>query len=154
MRWRANGVQYCNNLNKNKMKNRTDVVSALISHFGQGKPLNEMNLFLSDLAYSNDEQLISKLVDIVNDIDLPKSNKSQSGDKNGHYWFELLTNGQRKKFKANWNKERRMSNWVFEDYLDKEWDSIDSFLRSGFIYITSNEGLSYWLELETDLRNK
>lgn len=154
MRWRANGVQYCNNLNKNKMKNRRDVVSALISHFGQGKPLNEMNLFLSDLAYSNDEQLISKLVDIVNDIDLPKSNKSQSGDKNGHYWFELLTNGQRKKFKANWNKERRMSNWVFEDYLDKEWDSIDSFLRSGFIYITSNEGLSYWLELETDLRNK
>lgn len=136
------------------MKNRRDVVSALISHFGQGKPLNEMNLFLSDLAYSNDEQLISKLVDIVNDIDLPKSNKSQSGDKNGHYWFELLTNGQRKKFKANWNKERRMSNWVFEDYLDKEWDSIDSFLRSGFIYITSNEGLSYWLELETDLRNK
>jgi len=136
------------------MKNRTDVVSALISHFGQGKPLNEMNLFLSDLAYSNDERLIAKLVDIINDIDLPKSNKSQSGDKNGHYWFELLTNSQRKKFKANWNSERRMSNWDFEDYLDKEWDSIDAFLRSGFVYITSKEGLSYWLELETDLRNK
>jgi hypothetical protein len=136
------------------MKNRTDVVSALISHFGQGKPLNEMNLFLSDLAYSNDERLIAKLVDIINDIDLPKSNKSQSGDKNGHYWFELLTSSQRKKFKANWNSERRMSNWVFEDYLDKEWDSIDAFLRSGFVYITSKEGLSFWLELETDLRNK
>jgi hypothetical protein len=136
------------------MKNRTDVVSALISHFGQGKPLNEMNLFLSDLAYSNDEQLISKLVDVVNSIELPKSNKSQSGDKNGHYWFELLTISQRKKFKANWNSERRMSNWNFEDYLDKEWDSIDAFLRSGFVYITSKEGLSFWLELETDLRNK
>ncbi len=136
------------------MKNRRDVVSALISHFGQGKPLNEMNLFLSDLAYSNDEQLISKLVDVVNSIELPKSNKSQSGDKNGHYWFELLTSSQRKKFKANWNSERRMSNWDFEDYLDKEWDSIDTFLRSGFVYITSKEGLSYWLELETDLRNK
>jgi hypothetical protein len=136
------------------MKNRTDVVSALISHFGQGKPLNEMNLFLSDLAYSNDERLIAKLVDIINDIDLPKSNKSQSGDKNGHYWFELLTSSQRKKFKANWNSERRMSNWDFEDYLDKEWDSIDAFLRSGFVYVTSKEGLSYWLELETDLRNK
>ena len=136
------------------MKNRRDAVSALISHFGQGKPLNEMNLFLSDLAYSNDEQLISKLVDVVNSIELPKSNKSQSGDKNGHYWFELLTSSQRKKFKANWNSERRMSNWNFEDYLDKEWDSIDSFLRSGFVYITSKEGLSFWLELETDLRNK
>jgi hypothetical protein len=136
------------------MKNRTDVVSALISHFGQDKPLNEMNLFLSDLAYSNDERLITKLIDIVNDIDLPKRNKSQSGDKNGHYWFELLTISQRKKFKANWNSEKRMSNWVFEDYLDKEWDSIDSFLRSGFVYITSKEGLSFWLELETDLRNK
>jgi len=136
------------------MKNRTDVVSALISHFGQGKPLNEMNLFLSDLAYSNDERLIAKLVDIINDIDLPKSNKSQSGDKNGHYWFELLTSSQRKKFKANWNSERRMSNWDFEDDLDKEWDSIDAFLRSGFVYVTSKEGLSYWLELETDLRNK
>jgi hypothetical protein len=136
------------------MKNRRDVVSALISHFGYDKPLNEMNLFLSDLAYSNDERLIAKLVDIINDIDLPKSNKSQSGDKNGHYWFELLTNSQRKKFKANWNSERRMSNWDFEDYLDKEWDSIDSFLRSGFVYITSKEGLSFWLELETDLRNK
>jgi hypothetical protein len=47
-----------------------------------------------------------------------------------------------------------MSNWNFEDYLDKEWDSIDAFLRSGFVYITSKEGLSFWLELETDLRNK
>jgi len=147
-------VQYCKTLNVNEMKNRKEVISALVSHFGQDNSKEGESLFLLDLAFSNDEQLISKLVDIVNDIDLPKSNKSQSGAKNGHYWFELLTNGQRKKFKANWNNERRMSNWVFEDYLDKEWDSIDSFLRSGFVYITSNEGLSYWLELETDLRNK
>jgi hypothetical protein len=141
------------------MKNRRDVVSALVSNFWEDKSREDISheeesSYLLNLAFSNDEQLISKLVDIVNDIDLPKSNKSQSGSKNGHYWFELLTSSQRKKFKANWNSERRMSNWVFEDYLDKEWDSIDSFLRSGFVYITSKEGLSFWLELENDLRNK
>jgi hypothetical protein len=138
------------------MKNRRDVVSALISHFGEGKSVSEEKAFLLDLAYSNDEQLIGKLVDIVNNIELPKNQKSQSGDKNGHYWFELLTNEERKKFKANWMKERGIESPfnTFESYLDRDWDSISHFLRSGFVYIISNEGISYWLELETDLRNK
>lgn len=139
------------------MKNRTDVVSALVSHFGQDKTLEEKNLFLLDLAYSNDEVLIDKLVDIVNSIESPKTEKSQSGDKNGHYWFGLLTNDEQKKFKANWQKERgtnMLSFYTFDSYLDREWDSIGTFLRSAFIYLTSNEGIPFWVGLETDLRNK
>jgi hypothetical protein len=139
------------------MKNRTDVVSALVSHFGQGKSVSEEKEFLLDLAYTSDEQLVNRLVDIVNDIEFPKNQKSQSGDKNGHYWFELLTNDERKNFKANWEKERGggiASLYTFDTYLDREWDSIGTFMRSGFLYLASNEGLRYWLELETDLRNK
>lgn len=135
------------------MKNRTDVVSALISHFGQDKPLKEKNEFLLDLAYSNDEVLISKLVDIVNSIELPKFEPSQSGAKNGHYWFDLFTNKEKKKFRANWEKSKSFL-MTFEDYLDGNFDSIHTFMRCAFIYLTSNEGLSFWLELETDLRNK
>lgn len=139
------------------MKNRTDVVSALVSHFEGGKPftLAEQKEFLLDLAYSSDEKLIDKLVDIVNDIDLKVADKSQSGAKNGHYWFDLLTNSEKKKFVANFNKERGGdSPYNFQIFLDKDWDSIGHFLRSGFVYIASNEGLPFWLELETDLRNK
>lgn len=139
------------------MKNRIDVVSALVSHFEGDKPftLAEQKEFLLDLAYTSDDKLVSKLVDIVNDIELTKSQKSQSGEKNGHYWFELLTHSEKKKFKANFDKERG-GDWggSFELFLDREYESINKFLRSGFVFLTSNEGISYWLELETDLRNK
>lgn len=139
------------------MKNRTDVVSALVSHFEGGKPftLAEQKEFLLDLAYSSDEKLIDKLVDIVNDIEFPNSQKSQSGEKNGHYWFDLLTNSEKKKFIANFNKERG-GDWggSFELFLDRDYESISKFLRRGFVFMTSNEGLPFWLELETDLRNK
>ena len=139
------------------MKNRTDVVSALVSHFGEGKSVSEEKAFLLDLAYTSDENLISKLVDIVNDIELRIiGDKSQSGAKNGHYWFELLTNDERKKFKVNFNnaRGRDFSPFNFEIFLDKDYDSIGEFVRSGFVFSESNEGFDYWVRLTTDLRNK
>lgn len=135
------------------MKNRTDVVSALVSHFGKGKSAEEQRAFLLDLAYTSDEKLIDKLVDIVNDIEV---DKSQSGAKNGHYWFELLTHEERRNFKANWHKLRGAESKynLFESYLDRDYDSIGEFLGCGFVFSESNEGASYWLGLQTDLRNK
>jgi hypothetical protein len=138
------------------MKNRTDVVSALVSHFGEGKSVSEEKAFLLDLAYTSDEKLISKLVDIVNDIELRiVGDKSQSGAKNGYYWFELLTNDESKKFKANFNKSRGGEfAFNFEIFLDRDYESIGEFIRSGFIFSESDEGLDYWVRLSTDLRNK
>lgn len=133
------------------MKKRKEVVDAIISHMSIGKSQEDVLALYLDLARTEDDDLVGSLIWIANNSELPKS---QSGEKNGHYWFGLLTNKEQKKFVANWGKGDASTYLSFERYLDLNFESIGKFLRSSFTYLTSNEGLNYWLELETDLRNK